>query len=112
MLLPLGGSLPHNRRTFLVASGMGVCAGTAAIAFRCGGEELHVANLADAVDAATEKDRVEKQLGALRKSELALIARLANPGYADKAPAKLVEESRSQLAKIQAEIEVLERSAR
>ena len=32
MLLPLGGSLPHNRRTFLVASGMGVCAGTAVIA--------------------------------------------------------------------------------
>ena len=80
-----------------------------AVAFRSGGAELAVSNLADAVDAGAEKDRLSKQLEQLKKSEAALAGRLANPGYADKAPAKLVEESKSQLAKIRAEMESMRR---
>ena len=77
------------------------------VAFRAGGEEMHLSNLADAIDAATEKDRLTKDLAQLQKSETALAARLANPGYAERAPAKLVEESKAQLAKIRSEIEAI-----
>ncbi|HMN39932.1 MAG TPA: valine--tRNA ligase [Phycisphaerales bacterium] len=82
--------------------------GVPAVAFRAGGEDMHLTNLADAIDAGAEKDRLTKQLETQRKSEAALAGRLNNPGYADKAPAKLVEESRAQLAKIRAEIAAIE----
>lgn len=82
--------------------------GAAAVAFRAMGEEMFLTNLADAIDAGAEKDRLGKQLEQLRKSEGALAGRLNNPGYVDKAPAKLVEESKAQLAKIQAEIAAIE----
>ena len=81
-----------------------------AVAFRpgIGGEEMFLSNLADAIDAGAEKDRLTKQLADLRKSEGALNGRLSNPGYVDKAPAKLVEESKAQLAKIRDEIAAIE----
>jgi valyl-tRNA synthetase len=82
-----------------------------AVAFRAASEELHLSNLADAgsaLDAGAEKDRLTKLLADLKKSEGALAGRLNNPGYAQKAPPKLVEESKAQLAKIQAEIAAAE----
>lgn len=84
--------------------------GSAAVAFRSNGVEMHLSNLADAttVDTGAEKERLTKQVETLRKSETALAGRLNNPGYADKAPAKLVEESRNQLAKIREDIAAIE----
>jgi valyl-tRNA synthetase len=84
-----------------------------AVAFRASGEELHLSNLADAgagggLDTSAEKERLTKLLADLRKSEAALAGRLNNPGYAQKAPPKLVEESKAQLAKIRAEIAAAE----
>ena len=69
---------------------------------------MHLSNLADAIDAGAEKERLTKQLADLRKSEIALNGRLSNPGYVDKAPPKLVEESKHQLEKIRAEIAAIE----
>ncbi|MBY0263069.1 MAG: hypothetical protein K2Q20_12045, partial [Phycisphaerales bacterium] len=82
----------------------GPAAGVPAVAIRAMGEEMRLSNLADAIDAGAEKDRLGKQLEQLVKSEAALAGRLNNPGYAERAPAKLVEESKAQLAKIQGEI--------
>jgi valyl-tRNA synthetase len=78
------------------------------VSFRACGEEMYITNLADAIDATLEGDRLSKQLETLRKSEGALNGRLSNPGYVDKAPAKLVEESKAQLEKIRAEIAAIE----
>jgi valyl-tRNA synthetase len=78
-----------------------------AVALRFDGQELFASNLADMVDAGAERDRLSKQLEQLRKSEIALAGRLGNPGYADKAPAKLVEESKAQLAKMRDEISAI-----
>ncbi len=89
--------------------------GIPAVAFRAAGEEMHLTNLADAaaegsggLDAGAEKDRLTKQRDTLIKSETALNGRLSNPGYVDKAPPKLVEESKAQLEKIRAEIAAIE----
>ncbi|MBY0310880.1 MAG: valine--tRNA ligase [Phycisphaerales bacterium] len=82
--------------------------GSPAVAFRAIGEELHLSNLADAIDAGAEKDRLTKQLEQLRKNAGAISGRLNNPGYVDKAPPKLVEESKAQLAKINDEIAAIE----
>jgi valyl-tRNA synthetase len=82
----------------------GPASGVASVIVRAMGEEMRLSNLADAIDAGAEKERLSKQLEALVKSEAALAGRLNNPGYAERAPAKLVEESRAQLVKIQGEI--------
>jgi valyl-tRNA synthetase len=80
----------------------------AAVTFRALGEEMLLTNLADAIDAGAERDRLTKHLETLRKSEGALAGRLSNPGYVDKAPAKLVEESKAQLARIREDIAATE----
>lgn len=74
------------------------------VALRFEGHELFLSNLADAVDAATEKARLEKLVADLRKTIATLSGRLGNAGYMSKAPAKLVEETRSQLDKAQDEL--------
>ncbi|MBX3404466.1 MAG: valine--tRNA ligase [Phycisphaeraceae bacterium] len=78
--------------------------GGAHVAFRFEGHELYLSNLADAVDASTEKARLEKLVADLRKTIATLSGRLSNAGYMSKAPAKLVEETRSQLEKAQDEL--------
>ncbi len=82
--------------------------GSPAVAFRSLGEDLHLSNLADAIDSGAEKERLAKQLEQLRKSASAISGRLSNPGYVDKAPPKLVEESKAQLAKFNDEIAAIE----
>ncbi|MFT5422708.1 MAG: valyl-tRNA synthetase [Phycisphaerales bacterium] len=72
-------------------------------AFTFEGVEHRLSNLADALDAGAEKERLAKRLAELDKSIGALEGRLNNPGYADKAPAKLVDQTRQQLADLQAE---------
>jgi valyl-tRNA synthetase len=51
----------------------------------------------DSATAAKRREELTKQIGTLR-------ARLASPGYADKAPPKLVEQTRQQLAAAEAEL--------
>ena len=74
------------------------------------GLTLHASDLADAVDASAERERLSKRADELRRSIGALEGRLNNPGYADKAPARLVEQTRSQLQEQQAELESVEAS--
>jgi valyl-tRNA synthetase len=69
--------------------------------------ELTLTNLADAVDAGAEKDRLAKDLADKTKSAETISKRLENPGYMAKAPAKLVEESKAQLETLRAEIAAL-----
>jgi valyl-tRNA synthetase len=59
-------------------------------------------------DAAAECDRLTKQLESTRANAMALDKRLNNPGYAQKAPPHLVEETRNKLSQAHAEIEKLE----
>jgi valyl-tRNA synthetase len=85
----------------------GTPAGSGAVALRVLGEELHVSNLADAVDAGAEKDRIARHIADLEKTESTMEKRLGNEGYIAKAPPKLVEESKAQLAKVKDEIAAL-----
>lgn len=84
-----------------------------AVAFRHEDVELHLSNLADAVDAGAERERLTKQVEEFDKSIRALEGRLNNPGYTQKAPEKLVNQTRDQLEKAkadrQAAAEALER---
>lgn len=74
-----------------------------AAAFTFEGLECHLSNLADAVDAGAERGRLEKQLADLDKSIAALEKRLSNPGYTDKAPAHLVQQTRDELDRTRAD---------
>ncbi len=66
------------------------------VAFSIDGIEHHLTNLADALDASAEKERLTKLVDDLTKSLAALDKRLSNPGYTDKAPKHLVDETRAQ----------------
>ncbi|MBL8990188.1 MAG: valine--tRNA ligase [Phycisphaerae bacterium] len=68
-----------------------------------GAAELLLSGAVEALDAGAERERLEKLITELEKSIGALEGRLANPGYAQRAPAKLVEESRQQLEAKKAE---------
>ena len=59
--------------------------------------EYALSDLADAVDADTERQRLEEKVADLDKSIMALEKRLANPGYTEKAPKHLVDETRATL---------------
>ncbi len=61
------------------------------------GNEYRVSDLADAVDASVEKERLTKELEDLAKSIGGLKGRLSNPGYVDKAPEHLVNQTRAEL---------------
>ncbi|WP_298842762.1 valine--tRNA ligase [uncultured Roseobacter sp.] len=54
--------------------------------------------LADIIDIAEEKSRLEKSLGKLAKELGGLRGRLNNPKFAESAPADVVEETRANLA--------------
>jgi valyl-tRNA synthetase len=80
-------------------------AGAATLTFEA--MELSLSNYADAVDAGAEKERLTKEIEAKEKSAETISKRLENPGYVAKAPPKLVEESKAQLAALRAEIAAL-----
>jgi valyl-tRNA synthetase len=84
--------------------GAAPAAGTPSVALRFEGVELHLSNLADAVDAGAERERLTRRKADLEKSIAAMTKRLESPGYTDKAPPKLVEETRGKLAKEQQEL--------
>ena len=70
-----------------------------------GQTRLHVHDL---LDAQTERLRLTKQQQDLEKRINALKGRLANPSYADRAPAHLVQQTRDQLAEAQKEEDSLQ----
>ncbi len=73
------------------------------VAFAFDGAEWRLSDLTDAVDAASERTRLTKAIADLDKSIATLDGRLSNPGYADKAPAHMVQQTRDQLNKAKAE---------
>ncbi len=74
-----------------------------AVAFVFDSAQLHLSNLADQIDANAERQRLDSKIQDLDQSISALEARLANPGYSQRAPAHLVEQTREQLARAQAD---------
>jgi valyl-tRNA synthetase len=66
-------------------------------AFVFEGSEYRVSDLADAVDASVEKERLTNELASLNKAISGLEGRLSNPGYVDKAPEHLVNQTRAEL---------------
>lgn len=75
-----------------------------ALAFTFDGEEQALADVIEKVDAELERDRLKRQITDLQKRREGLVNRLANPGYTDKAPAHLVDETRTQLATVEADL--------
>jgi valyl-tRNA synthetase len=74
-----------------------------AAAFTVGAATCHLSSLADAVDAGAERSRLEKVITDNERSIKTLEGRLANPGYTEKAPPAMVQQTRDQLAKACAE---------
>jgi valyl-tRNA synthetase len=66
-------------------------------------------DLASAVDAASEKVRITRDIAALAKHIAGTEARLANPAFVGKAPAAVLDGARRQLAEQQAKRSELER---
>ena len=56
------------------------------------------------MDASAERERLERQIEELDGSRATLESRLSNPGYTDKAPAKLVQQTRDQLDRVKQEL--------
>jgi valyl-tRNA synthetase len=67
------------------------------------GFELRLSDLADGVDGGTERARLTKAIGDAERQSAALERRLMSPGYAERAPAHLVEQSRDQLTRLKDE---------
>jgi len=74
------------------------------VAFTFDAHEYRLSDLADAVDANTERERLTKQIADLRKSVAALEGRLCNPGYADRAPPALVQQTRDEKTRKEADL--------
>lgn len=79
-----------------------------AVILRFEDTDLHLTGFKTA-DVSAERERLNKIIADESKKAATLEARLSNPGYTEKAPAKLVEESRAQLAKCLAAIEAARR---
>jgi valyl-tRNA synthetase len=68
------------------------------------GLEVRLSELADAVDSDAERARLGKSITEHEQQISSLEKRLASPGYAEKAPARLVEESKEKLGTLRAEL--------
>jgi len=66
--------------------------------------EYRLSNLADEVDTDAERTRLNRVLAELTNSKATLEARLANPGYSQKAPPHMVQQTKDQLAKTESEL--------
>ena len=75
------------------------------VTFLFGNAEHLLTGLTDAIDVSAERDRLTRQKAEVEKRISGLTGRLNNKGYIEKAPAKLVEETKQQLAESQAELD-------
>ena len=75
------------------------------VSFPFSAHEFKVSDLADeaTMDTGAEKARLEKLVADLDKSIATFEGRLANPGYAQKAPPHMVQQTKDQLEKAKAE---------
>ncbi|RMH27179.1 MAG: valine--tRNA ligase, partial [Planctomycetota bacterium] len=78
-----------------------------AVTIAHGARELRLSGLVEQADAGAERQRLEKALAELDAAISTLEKRLANPGYTEKAPAALVQQTRDQLAAKRAEREAV-----
>jgi valyl-tRNA synthetase len=65
-------------------------------------------DLAGTVDVEAERKRLERDLAAARKEAQSMTAKLGNEGFTAKAPADIIEKSRTRLAAAEADIARLE----
>ncbi len=86
-------------------AGVEARSGTPGTPFVFDGREHALSNLKDAADPMVERKMLSEQVAKLDAAITTLQARLANPGYAERAPAKMVQETRDQLAQKSAERE-------
>jgi valyl-tRNA synthetase len=68
------------------------------------GEDCLLGGLADAVDVGSERKRLEKLVQAKERATDGFRRKLENPGYLAKAPAAVVEETRSRLAEAESQL--------
>jgi valyl-tRNA synthetase len=80
--------------------------GAASVTFTFDSTEYRLSNLADAAahDSSAEKARLQKQIADLESSKKTLETRLNNPGYTERAPPPMVQQTRDQLAKVQLDL--------
>ena len=78
-----------------------------AVPIRFQNRELHLSDLADALDPDAERAHIAVQIADLESSLVNLDKRLSNPGYAQKAPAHLVQQTRDQRAKAEDDLRAL-----
>jgi len=71
--------------------------GAGAVPFAFSGRERFMSGFAAAVDAGELRSQLEEQIGKLNRDVGALEGRLNNPGYTQKAPERLVNQTREQL---------------
>ncbi len=110
--VPAGASdLGEGRGLAVTLAGLeaitGAAAAGASVAFSVDGLEYRLSNLkdaAEAVDTGAEKARLTKVVADLTRSVETLDKRLSNPGYADKAPPHMVQQSKEQLEKARREL--------
>jgi valyl-tRNA synthetase len=62
------------------------------------------------MDVGQERERLTREIGKLKPQVDKLHAKLANPGFVDKAPAPVVEKNRAELAGLQAQLDKLSQS--
>ncbi len=74
------------------------------------GSEHRLSDLTDQADAGAEKNRLLKELEGVEKSIGALAGRLSNPGYTDKAPPQLVQQTRDELEGKKQDAETIRRA--
>ncbi|MBG84863.1 MAG: valine--tRNA ligase [Phycisphaerae bacterium] len=74
------------------------------------GEVMHLMGSDEEVDVESERSRLQDRIAELRKSIGALKGRLDNPGYVEKAPAHLVEETRKTLEQSESDLATAEQA--
>ncbi len=79
----------------------------ASVPARFEGHDFSLSDLADAVDVAAERERLTRAIAEQEKKIAALEGRLAHPGYVERAPERLVNQTREQLAQANSEIQAL-----
>jgi valyl-tRNA synthetase len=72
------------------------------------GKQIGLSDMVDAADVGAEIGRLTKKATELKGQVGGLEGRLSNKGYVDNAPAKLVDETRAQLAALKADLEATE----
>jgi len=68
--------------------------------------------LADVIDIAAERDRLQKSIDKLDKEAKGLRAKLSNPAFVARAPEEVVDESRTRLEAAEEEIAILAAAAK